>query len=110
MASLRPVYLPMPSASEWICTASSRVGAITMARGALTGRLAAPGSVSRRLNSAIRNAAVLPVARHILPAERQGQGLRLNRRAARVAEFGNTPFDGFRDVERIECELSEMGV
>ena len=52
----------------------------------------------------------LRLARHVAAGERQGQGLRLNRRAAREAEFGNTPFHGFRDVERIECELTEMGV
>ena len=52
----------------------------------------------------------LRLARHVAAGERQGQGLRLNRRAARVAEFGDTPLHGFRDVEGIECELTEMGV
>ena len=61
-ASFRPVCLPSTCASLWICTASSRVGAITMRADASSS--AAPraaGRVSSVWNSATRKAAVLPV-------------------------------------------------
>jgi hypothetical protein len=88
---------------------------MTMARGALTGRFGTRAWVSKRLNSAMRNAAVLPVPVCAWPAtsrpgERHRQGLRLNRRAAGKAEFGDAPLQGFGDVRGIECKLTEMGV
>ena len=60
--------LPSTFASSWICTASSRVGAIMIARGLLTPSVAVTGSVSRQLKVASRNAAVLPVPVCACPA------------------------------------------
>ena len=88
---------------------------MTMARGALSGRFAAPrvgqqaveqGDEERRRLAG----AGLRLAGHVAAGERHGQGLRLNRRAAGIAEFGDAPLQGFGDVERIEGELTEMGV
>ena len=52
----------------------------------------------------------LRLTRHVVACERQGQGLRLNRGATGETEFGDTPLYGFGDMERIERELTEMGV
>ena len=52
----------------------------------------------------------LRLTRDVAAGERQGQGLRLNRRASGVTEFGDAPLHGFGDVEGIERELTEMGV
>ena len=52
----------------------------------------------------------LRLSRHVAARERQGQGLCLDRRASREAELGDAPLQGFGDIERIECELTEMGV
>ncbi len=52
----------------------------------------------------------LRLARHIAAGKRHGQRLRLNGGAAGIAEFGNTPLQGFGDVEGFERELTEMGV
>ncbi|MFO1426340.1 MAG: hypothetical protein U1F11_05090 [Steroidobacteraceae bacterium] len=60
-ASRRPVCRPSSSASLWIWTASSRVGAMTMARTPVLLRAAGEGRVSRFWKIEIRNAAVLPV-------------------------------------------------
>jgi len=94
--------------------ASSRVGAMTMARGALTGRFAAAGSVSSRLNRAMRKAAVLPVPSALDPPRRGRRGLP----ARFVPEWGcsgyspvrQCPVSRIRRCEGFERELTEMGV
>jgi len=80
-----PAPIARKSLSIWI--ASSRVGAMINARGSAALRSVIAGWVSRRWITATRNAAVLPVpvwpAGDIAAGQRQRQGQRLDRRAAR---------------------------
>jgi len=63
-----------------------------MARGALSGRLAASeGSLSRRLNG-------LRLAGHVAARQGDRQRLRLNGRRAGKTQFGDTALHGFGDV------------
>src|SRR5581483_11742472 len=62
-----PVACPSSRASSAICATSSRVGAITSARGAAA-LSAARGRASRRVKIVMRNAAVLPVPVCACPA------------------------------------------
>ena len=52
----------------------------------------------------------LRLARDVAAGERDRQGLRLNGRAAGVAKVGNTSLHGFRNIQGLERELTEMGV
>ena len=88
---------------------------MTMARGAFCGRFGGAGIGQQTIEQGDEErgrlaGAGLRLARDIAAGERQRQGLRLNRGAAGVAEFGDALLQGLGDVEGIERELTEMGV
>ena len=88
---------------------------MTMARGALTGRLGAAGSRQQAVEQRDEKrrglaGACLRLAGDVAAREGDRQRLRLNGRGTGKALFGDTSLHGFGDVQGIESKLTEMGV
>ena len=112
---MRPVYCPRISASLWICTASSRVGAMISARGALRGRVgrhlaAQQRGVHRDEECGGLAGAGLRLPGDVHAGERARQGLRLDRGAALESGVGDAARERVRQVQVGERNVREMVV